>query len=288
MRIAKEIGEVRKAVGEARSRKLTIGFVPTMGALHEGHASLMRAARKETGFVVASVFVNPTQFGPNEDFDRYPRAFEADAELCRAVGVDCLFAPAAEAIYPPGFVTHVALEDLTATLCGPCRPGHFRGVTTVVAKLFNIVQPDAAYFGQKDYQQAVVIRRMARDLDMPVEIRVMPTVREADGLAMSSRNRYLSASERRRALCLFRALIEARRLVDAGERAAAPLRTAVERIVRPAADKVDYIAIVHPETLREVATTRDGAVAAIAVWIGKTRLIDNMILAPAGPQDRQA
>ena len=280
MNIAHHIQEVRNAVQNARLKGKTVGFVPTMGALHEGHLSLMRAARKETGFVVASIFVNPTQFGPNEDFNRYPRVLDADANLCESAGVDLIFAPGPRKMYPDGFATYVVQSDLTEGLCGPHRPGHFRGVTTVVTKLFNIVQPDIAYFGQKDYQQAAVIRRMVRDLDMPIEIRVMPTVREADGLAMSSRNRYLSATERERALCLSRALKEAKRLADAGERSTAVLLDAMNRIVRPAADKVDYISIVHPETLREVSDVSKGAVAALAVWIGKTRLIDNMVLKP--------
>ena len=278
MKIVHGIEEVRKAVRDARAKGRTIGLVPTMGALHEGHLSLMRAARKETGFVVASIFVNPTQFGPSEDFNRYPRTLDADAKLSEAAGVDLIFAPEPRAMYPEGFATYVVQNDLTEGLCGPHRPGHFRGVTTVVAKLFNIVQPDAAYFGQKDYQQAAVIRRMVRDLDMPIEVRVMPIVREADGLAMSSRNRYLSPADRQRALCLSRALKEARRLADGGERAAPALLDAMNRIVRPAVDKVDYISIVHPETLREVDDISRGAVAAMAVWIGKTRLIDNMVL----------
>jgi len=281
MKIVQHTQEVRRAVREARAQGKTVGLVPTMGALHEGHLSLMRAARKETGFVVASIFVNPTQFGPNEDFKRYPRAMDADARLCEGVGVDLIFAPEPREIYPDGFATYVVQSDLPDGLCGPHRPGHFRGVTTVVTKLFNIVQPDVAYFGQKDYQQAAVIRRMVRDLDMPIEVRVMPIVREADGLAMSSRNRYLSPAERERALCLSRALTEAKKLADAGERSTAALLDAMNRIVRPAVDKVDYISIVHPETLREVGDVSSGAVAAMAVWIGKTRLIDNMILSPA-------
>jgi len=278
MKIARHIQEVRRAVREARAQGKTVGLVPTMGALHEGHLSLMRAARKETGFVVASIFVNPTQFGPNEDFNRYPRAMDADARLCEGVGVDLIFAPDGRAMYPEGFVTYVVQGKLTDGLCGPHRPGHFRGVTTVVTKLFNIVQPDVAYFGQKDYQQAAMIRRMVRDLDMPIEVRVMPTVREGDGLAMSSRNRYLSPAERERALCLSRALTEAKKLADAGERSTAALLDAMNRIVRPAVDKVDYISIVHSETLRAVSDISQGAVAALAIWIGKTRLIDNMIL----------
>jgi pantoate--beta-alanine ligase len=228
--------------------------------------------------VVVSIFVNPTQFGPHEDFSRYTRQLNADAKMCETAGANLIFAPEPHEMYPGGFVTCVVQEDLTEVLCGPHRPGHFRGVTTVVAKLFNIVQPDVAYFGQKDYQQAAVIRRMVRDLDMPVEVRVVPTVREADGLAMSSRNAYLTPAERTRALCLFRALTEAKRLADKGEQSARTLLDAMNSLIRPAADKVDYIAIVHPETLREVSTISQGAVAALAVWIGKTRLIDNMIL----------
>jgi pantoate--beta-alanine ligase len=278
MEIVREIQQVRKAVGIARSGGRKIGFVPTLGALHEGHLSLVRAARAETGFVVVSIFVNPTQFGPNEDFTRYPRRLGADAKMCEGVGADLIFAPEAKKVYAEGFVTYVVQERLTEVLCGPHRPGHFRGVTTVVAKLLNIVQPDTVYFGQKDYQQAVVIRRMVRDLDMPVEVRVMPTVREPDGLAMSSRNTYLTPAQRGRALCVFRALSEAKRRVESGERSASVLLDAMNAIVRPAVDKVDYISVVHPDTLVEVDTVSQGAVAALAVWIGKTRLIDSIVL----------
>jgi pantoate--beta-alanine ligase len=278
MEIVREIQQVRKAVGIARSGGRKIGFVSTLGALHEGHLSLVRAARAETGFVVVSIFVNPTQFGPNEDFTRYPRRLGADAKMCEGVGADLIFAPEAKKVYAEGFVTYVVQERLTEVLCGPHRPGHFRGVTTVVAKLLNIVQPDTVYFGQKDYQQAVVIRRMVRDLDMPVEVRVMPTVREPDGLAMSSRNTYLTPAQRGRALCVFRALSEAKRRVESGERSASVLLDAMNAIVRPAVDKVDYISVVHPDTLVEVDTVSQGAVAALAVWIGKTRLIDSIVL----------
>jgi len=279
MEVARTIGEVREKISAARRRGLSVGFVPTMGALHEGHLSLMRRAREETGYVVISIFVNPTQFAPNEDFDKYPRQFESDKELAEKEGVDLIFYPDVEEMYPDGFVTKVVQEKLTEVWEGASRPTHFTGVLTVVAKLFNIVQPDKAYFGQKDFQQSVVVRRMVRDLNMPLEIVVCPTVREPDGLAMSSRNSYLSPEERKDALCLFKALSEAKRLFDSGERDADRIRREMRRIIESHdRAQLDYATIVDAETLSEVETVKSGDVAIVAARVGSTRLIDNMVL----------
>ncbi|MCS7159434.1 MAG: pantoate--beta-alanine ligase, partial [Gemmatales bacterium] len=266
---------------QARRDGRCIGFVPTMGALHEGHASLIRAARRDTDFVVVSIFVNPTQFGPNEDYQRYPRTPEADWALCRQEGVDLVFNPSVEEMYPAGFCTWVEVTGLQDVLCGRSRPGHFRGVATVVLKLFNIVQPDIAYFGQKDAQQARIIRQLVRDLNVPVEIRVCPIVRAADGLALSSRNAYLAPQERHRATVLYRALQTAQKLVSQGERDALLVRQRlVELISATPGATLDYAEIVDPETLRPVTQITQPVLAALAVRIGSTRLIDNMILTP--------
>lgn len=269
------------AAMQARSREWRragrrIGFVPTMGALHEGHLSLVRLARERSDVVVVSIFVNPTQFGPNEDFARYPRTFESDAALCRAAGTDAIFHPPVEEMYAPDASTWVIEERLSRGLCGASRPGHFRGVCTVVARLFNIVQPDLAVFGEKDAQQLRVIRRMVRDLAFPIEIVAAPIVRESDGLAMSSRNRYLSAEERQQALCLRRALDAATARYAAGERDAEALRAVLCEVIsaEPAA-RLDYAEIVDDETLEPVARCERPCLAALAVFIGRTRLIDN-------------
>ena len=216
--VATTIDEVRRAVSVAKARGASVGLVPTMRALHAGHVSLIRAARAETGLAVVSVFVNPTQFGPHEDYGRYPRPFEHDRELCGREGVDLIFAPAPPTVYPEGYRTYVEVEGLQETLCGESRPGHFRGVCTIVLKLFNIIRPDVAYFGQKDAQQVLILRKMVQDLNVEVEVRVCPTVREPDGLALSSRNQYLDADQRRRAVVLSQALREAKDRVLAGER----------------------------------------------------------------------
>ncbi len=279
MNVAYTIGQVRQAVRAAREQGRSIHFVPTMGALHEGHFSLIRAARRPDGFVVVSIFVNPTQFGPNEDFTKYPRPVEQDLAGCRREGVDLVFLPAPEEMYPPGSRTVVHVPGLTETLCGPHRPGHFDGVATVVTKLFNIVQPDRAYFGQKDAQQAVVIRRMVADLDMPIEIVVCPTVREPDGVAMSSRNAYLSPAQRRQARCLSESLRLAERMVRDGERRARLIIEAMRAHIAAAGPcEIDYIAAVDPETLEPVETIDRPCMFALAVRIGSTRLIDNLVL----------
>ena len=257
-----------------------------MGALHEGHLSLVRAARGSCDVVVASIFVNPTQFGPTEDLAKYPRSFERDRELFEREGVELLFAPTVEEMYPGvadrsvrATLTWVTVKELSGKLDGRSRPGHFRGVTTVVAKLFHIVEPDAAFFGQKDAAQVAIIRRMVRDLMLPVEIVVCPIVREADGLAMSSRNAYLSAEQRKQALVLHRSLMRVQKKVDAGERNAAALVAAGrEEFARESSVRLDYFEIVDPETLDPVANVSRGALVAVAAFVGNTRLIDNILL----------
>lgn len=281
MYIVETIREIRQLVQQARQLGKRIGFVPTMGALHEGHASLIRSARRETDFVVVSIFINPTQFGPNEDYQRYPRTPEADWALCRSEGVDAIFSPSVEEMYPAGFCTWVEVTGLQDVLCGRSRPGHFRGVATVVLKLFNIVLPDVAYFGQKDAQQARIIRQLVRDLNVPVEIRVCPIVREPDGLALSSRNTYLSPSERQQATVLYRALQAAQELVRQGERDAARIRQRmIDLIAATPGATLDYAEIVNPETLQSVARIDQPALAALAVRVGPARLIDNLLLVP--------
>ena len=273
--------DLRRAVADARAAGKAIGLVPTMGALHEGHLSLMRRAREETDFVVVSIFVNPSQFGPHEDLDTYPRDLAKDARAAAEVGVDAVFAPSVEEMYPTGFASVVRQESLTRVLEGEFRPGHFDGVCTICIKLFNVVQPDIAYFGLKDYQQALAIKRVVRDLDAPLEIRTVPIVREPDGLAMSSRNRYLSPEERRQALCLFRALRGAEAMFAKGERESQVLREAMaQAILREPQAKIDYVAVKDAETLEALGQIRRKAVALLAVRIGATRLIDNMLLEP--------
>jgi pantoate--beta-alanine ligase len=270
--------ELRRAVGQARGKGQRIGFVPTMGFLHEGHLSLMRRARAENDMVVASVFVNPTQFAPHEDLDTYPRDAERDAALMRAEGVDIAFFPAAAAIYPSGYTTYVTVEGpLTQGLCGRSRPIFFRGVATVVAKLFHLVTPDRAYFGQKDAQQAAVIKRMVRDLDFDLEVVVCPIVRESDGLAMSSRNAYLTPRQRADAPALHRALRAAEERIAAGERAAAVIKAAIEARIQAIGEaSVDYVEVVDADTLVAVDTIAGSTLIAVAVTLGKTRLIDNI------------
>jgi pantoate--beta-alanine ligase len=278
MDILHTIEQVRKAMQKARDHGRTIGLVPTMGALHEGHGLLMKTARQQCGCVVVSIFVNPTQFGPTEDFTRYPRTFETDAEYCRQLGIDIIFVPTAEEMYPRQQLSWVQTERLTDGLCGAFRPGHFRGVTTVCAKLFNIVQPDVAYFGQKDAQQVVVIRRMVQDLNMPLQICACPIVREKDGLAMSSRNKYLSADERKRALCLYHALTLCKKQIIAGQRQTSQLTSAMKQIIEQNQGRIDYISIVDPRTLEPLETVQEKAMAALAVYIGQIRLIDNFLI----------
>jgi len=253
-----------------------------MGALHEGHLSLVRAARQSCDVLAVSIFVNPTQFGPSEDLAKYPRSFERDRELLECEGVDFLFAPTVEEMYPAGAVTWVTVEELSGKLDGRSRPGHFRGVTTVVAKLFHIIEPDVAFFGQKDAAQVAIIRRMVRDLNLPVDIVVRPIVREPDGLAMSSRNMYLDARQRQQALVLYRSLMRIKQLAEAGERDAAKLLAAArEELARENSVRLDYLEIVNPETLDPLADVSAGALVAVAAYVGTTRLIDNILLGPS-------
>jgi pantoate--beta-alanine ligase len=281
MKILTTIAEMRAACRALRRGAARLGFVPTMGALHEGHASLLRAAKASCEGAAASIFVNPTQFAPNEDLAKYPRTFDCDRKLLEDEGVDLLFAPSVEEMYPPGATTWVEVEELSGKLDGKSRLGHFRGVTTVVSKLFHIIEPDAAFFGQKDAAQVAVIRRMVRDLRMPVEIVICPIVREPDGLAMSSRNAYLNPQQRRQALVLNRSLARLKQVFDGGERDAAQLVAAArEEFSAESAVRLDYLELVDPETLDPLKSVSGKALAAVAAYVGTTRLIDNLLLGP--------
>ncbi len=284
MRTFYQTAALRTYLRGIRGEGKTIGFVPTMGALHEGHLSLMRRAKSDCDLVVVSIFVNPLQFGPNEDFARYPRDLNRDLQLTSNVGVEALFAPEVEELFPPGHQTVVDVPELSGLLEGARRPGHFRGVATVVTKLLNIVQPDRAYFGQKDYQQLLVIERLARDLHLQTTIAMVPTVREPDGLALSSRNAYLSPEERAAAGVLSRALQRAEALVADGERDAGRVQREVEALIQaePLAS-LDYVALANPETLQPAASLAEGVtLVAVAARFGATRLIDNTLVAPEG------
>lgn len=279
LRVVETVAEVRAAVGEAKRSGSKLGFVPTMGALHVGHVSLIERARAECGFVAVSIFVNPTQFGPQEDFSRYPRPRAADLLMCREAGADLVFYPAVETMYPPGYRTFVEVSGLSEILEGAIRPEHFRGVATVVTKLLLIVQADRAYFGRKDYQQQTIIRVMTRELNLPTEIVTCETVRDPDGLALSSRNAYLSAAERTSGLCLSRALRLAERLVSQGERDVRRLEAAMRRQIESTDGvKLDYAVVVHPESLSELSHAEPEMVALVAARVGTTRLIDNLVL----------
>lgn len=279
MKIVTKIDKMRTYARIMKKQNKLIGFIPTMGALHEGHLSLIRTARKQSDVVIVSVFVNPAQFGPDEDFARYPRDIKKDEELARVCGVDCLFYPEKEEMYPKGFATCVTVEGLTDVLCGGSRPGHFKGVTTIVTKLFEITKPDIAYFGQKDAQQAFVIKKMIEDLNMDVTLKILPVVREEDGLAMSSRNRSLSQNQQKEARVLYRALEHAHTLIQSGEREAEKIISGMRTIIKEAPSaKIDYVSIVDTEGLRDVKHVKGEVLIALAVWIGKTRLIDNIIV----------
>jgi len=282
MRICNTIEEMRAACREAKRGGKRLGFVPTMGALHEGHMSLVRAAKASCDAVAASIFVNPLQFGPREDLQKYPRDFDRDRALLERESVELLFAPEIEEMYPPDAVTRVEVEGLSDKLDGRSRAGHFRGVTTVVAKLFHIVEPDAAFFGQKDAAQLAIVRRMVRDLNFPVAIIGCPIVREADGLAMSSRNAYLNPEERKQALVLHRSLLRVKTLWEDGERDATRLLAAGrEEIARENSVRLDYFEIVDADSLDSGMDLADGALVAVAAFVGATRLIDNVVLARA-------
>ena len=281
MKIFQAIEDTRAASRSARQSGKRVGLVPTMGALHEGHVSLVRAAKAQCDFVAVSIFVNPTQFGPQEDLAKYPRSFERDVALLEKEGVDLVFAPSVEEMYPRGAVTWVTVEGMSERLCGRSRPGHFRGVTTVVAKLFHIIEPDKAFFGQKDAAQAAIIRRMVSDLNFPVDIVVCPIVRERDGLAMSSRNVYLDPQQRRSALVLQRSLRRVEELFRKGERDSAQLIAAAKQLFgQEPGVRMDYFEIVDPDTLDAVAEISRPALAAVAAFVGTTRLIDNVVLVP--------
>jgi pantoate--beta-alanine ligase len=284
MDVVETVAEVRELVGRARAAGHSIGFVPTMGALHAGHRSLVQAAGKACDYLVVSIFVNPAQFGPTEDFDRYPQTPEADLEACRVDGADLVFRPAVGEMYPGPRLTTVHVARLTEGLCGASRPGHFDGVTTVVAKLFNIVTPDVAYFGDKDYQQLQVIRRMVRDLDMPVKIAAGPTVREPDGLAMSSRNQYLTQAERKQATVLYRSMCHAADAVSAGRADAEALIAGIEKELKESGPvTIDYVRIVDPESLEELRQVTGPARICLAARIGQCRLIDNLAVEGTPP-----
>ncbi|HDN59353.1 MAG TPA: pantoate--beta-alanine ligase [Candidatus Marinimicrobia bacterium] len=279
MKLIEKIADLREEIKRFKREGKIIGFVPTMGYFHEGHLSLMEIARKRSDVLVVSIFVNPIQFGPNEDYNRYPRDLKRDLKLAEERGVDIVFHPDNREMYQENFQTYVNVEKLTKGMCGKYRPGHFRGVTTVVAKLFNIVQPDIAVFGQKDAQQAIVIKRMVRDLNFPVEIVVGPVIREHDGLAMSSRNTYLNDEERKQAPMIYKALKVAREKVKMGNRDAAKLKEIIENTIATAPlARIEYVEIVDDENLEPVSEVKPGTLAAVAVWFGKTRLIDNIYL----------
>jgi len=288
--VVRTASEVRAGVARARAQGKSVGLVPTLGALHEGHLTLMRRAREECEYVVVSIFVNPTQFAPGTDFERYPRDLEGDVEKAGTAGMDLVFAPGVEEMYPPGDSTFVEVTGpLVECLCGPHRPAHFRGVATVCAKLFDIVAADKAYFGEKDYQQLLVIAKMVRDLHLPVEIVPVPTVREPDGLALSSRNRYLSAEEREAAAVLYRALSEAKSRAEAGERDAAALVGAVREIIEAEPlVKLQYAELRDAKTLKTLGRLDRRAVLAAAAFVGKARLIDNVLVeaatSPSAPE----
>ena len=279
MRVCHSIDELRAASRTGRREGKSLGLVPTMGALHEGHLSLVRAAKAQCDLVVVSIFVNPLQFGPNEDLVKYPRNFDRDRDLLAKEGADFIFAPSVEEMYPPGAVTYVTVEGLSDKLCGGSRPGHFRGVTTVVSELFNIVEPGRAFFGQKDAAQSIIIRRMVRDLNIPVRVVVCPIVREPDGLAMSSRNAYLDAGQRKSALVLYRSLTAVQERFDQGERKAHVLVDAGKQtLAHEPLVRLDYFEIVDPETLDPVDDLSRGGLVAVAAFLGNVRLIDNIVL----------
>jgi pantoate--beta-alanine ligase len=278
MNVVKSVKKMQSYSDNIRKRGGKIGFVPTMGFFHEGHLSLMKEARKVADTVVVSIYVNPTQFGPKEDLSKYPRDFDRDLKMAGNVNVDCIFYPSDREMYPAHYQTYVDVEKVTQNLCGLSRHGHFRGVTTVCNKLFNIVKPHFAVFGKKDFQQFISIKRMVDDLNMDLEIIGYPTVREKDGLAMSSRNKYLSGNERQSALSLFKALKLAQKMYSAGEKKSASIITKAEKLIAKAPfTAIDYIKICNAETLKDIASVNDKAVMALAVKVGNTRLIDNHV-----------
>jgi pantoate--beta-alanine ligase len=279
MNTIQSVSDMQQWACATREAGKKIAFVPTMGFLHEGHLALMREGKRRGDYLVVSIFVNPTQFGVGEDYEKYPRDLEGDTEKVSSAGGDIIFAPSGKEMYPSGYQTFVAVEKVTQNLCGASRPTHFQGVTTVVAKLFNIVKPHVAIFGEKDYQQLVTIRQMTRDLNFDIEIIGMPTIREEDGLAMSSRNKYLSSEERKQALCLVSALNQVEKLFQGGEKNSKKLIAHAAEIIRvQSVAAIDYVKVCHPETIEDLEWIDDRALMALAVKIGKTRLIDNRVL----------
>ncbi|MBI4566573.1 MAG: pantoate--beta-alanine ligase [Planctomycetes bacterium] len=279
MRVVESLKEVREFVAASLRRNQKIGFVPTMGAFHAGHLSLMRQARKDSAIVIVSIFVNPLQFAAGEDYDRYPRQLAKDVRMAESEGVDLIFAPSVAEMYPKGYATYIDQTDLPNKLCGQFRPDHFRGVMSVVGKLFNVITPDTAYLGQKDYQQFLIIRRMAVDLNLDVDVRMLPTAREEDGLAMSSRNIYLGPKQRKDATCLYRALQRAEELVGGGTNNAARVMSEMKRVIqRVKGARIEYIAVVNSETLEPAKEIKGKTLISLAVRIGKARLIDNILV----------
>ena len=279
MEVITKINEMQTRVLSVRDRKKSIGFVPTMGALHDGHISLIRSAREENDEIVVSIYLNPTQFDNSDDFDKYPRQLNKDIEIIRKENADVIFTPCTEEMYPDGFCTHVTQGKLTDALCGGVRPGHFNGVTTIVTKLFNIIDPDRAYFGQKDYQQSAIIKRLVADMNMDVDIRVCPTVRAEDGLALSSRNKRLSLEDRKDALCIHGSLQKAGAMFASNVRDAKDIVEEMTSVIKKTKQtRIDYISIVNVDTLEDLSFINGRALAAVAVWIRNTRLIDNTIL----------
>jgi pantoate--beta-alanine ligase len=279
MDVAETIESTRRLVKAAHWAGKTIALVPTMGALHIGHVSLIEAARKKCDFVVVSIFVNPTQFGPNEDFSRYPRPIEADLEICKNAGVDVVFAPSVEQMYPSQNLTWVNVEKITASLCGKSRPGHFRGVATVCTKLFNIVAPDIAFFGQKDAQQVAVIKQMVLDLNMPLEIIVCPTLREPDGLAVSSRNQYLSKQDRADAIYVYQSLQQCRKMFESGITETGKIIAEMKKVLlQKSSIDIEYVSIVDANTLEDIDQIQGKTLVAVTVRLGRTRLIDNILI----------
>jgi pantoate--beta-alanine ligase len=279
MRVITDIKKMQSWSRRIHREGKSIGFVPTMGYLHEGHLSLMRKARKENDFLVISIFINPVQFGPKEDFQRYPRDFTRDKKLSKLCGVDIIFYPEAKDMYPINYKTYVNVEDLSNVLCGASRPGHFRGVTTVVLKLFNIVRPNVSYFGQKDVQQVIIIKKMVQDLNLPVKIKILPIVREKDGLAMSSRNTYLNKEQRRDAIILYKSLQTAVGMIQSGYKDPGKIIAQMRKMIRSKRSaRIDYIKIVNPQRLQKIKQIKGQILIAVAVFFGNTRLIDNAIV----------
>lgn len=279
MKVVQSIKMIRALIKKAKAKGKTIGFVPTMGALHDGHLSLIRRCRKENDMVVVSIFVNPTQFGPNEDLKTYPRPKKTDVMFAKKENVDIIFYPSNKIMYPTGYLTYITVEKITGILCGKSRPGHFKGVTTIVGKLFNIVLPDAVYFGQKDAQQGIVVKQMTRDLNFPAKIKILPTVRERDGLAMSSRNEYLNSHQRKKAPAIYRSLCFAKQKILDGQRSVQFIKNLIRReIHKNTAGRIDYIECVNAVSLKPLKMLKGRILIAIVVRIGGTRLIDNIIV----------